>query len=400
MRPIYSRKHRLSIYEPASIHDIPSELHKHILVYLLPGDHKDLISSCRVNRAWYPIAMEVLSSRASFGKLKASEACICSRLLSSLVFEFVNRISRLNLEVKFMREEILGLMAGIVAPTLSTLSLDFTEVDDGNSSQFETLNIFFEKCDGIRAIRLISFNFSAFNIHNSIKRGFKQIRQLELFKSRGSIVNFMESVPILKLSTFSFESLDETSYTCDLLISLVARMNPSLRDVYLFAPFDSTISLLGLIESCPELASFTLFDYGSLMLSKSDIKAFASLPLTYFDTNCKISADAIPLLSNCKSLRHIVLDIHVDLSKLLPAIGRTLVSLGLVVANVENIDAILRYCPLLEYLSLIREVGGDAFMDRRIERMVCVGLKRLAKLIVDDVAIRLGSDWAGYENDC
>jgi hypothetical protein len=177
-------------------------------------------------------------------------------------------------------------------------------------------------------------------------------------------------------------------------------MNPSLRDVYLFAPFDSTISLLGLIESCPDLASFTLFDYGSLMLSKSDMKAIASLPLTYFDTNCKITADAIPLLSNCKSLRHIVLDIHVDLSKLLPAIGRTLVSLGLVVANVENIDAILRYCPLLEYLSLIREVGGDAFMDRRIERMVCVGLKRLAKLIVDDVAIRLGSDWAGYKNDC
>jgi hypothetical protein len=58
------------------------------------------------------------------------------------------------------------------------------------------------------------------------------------------------------------------------------------------------------------------------------MKAISALPLTYFDSNCKVAVD-----------------VHVNLSTTLPSNGKRLFSLGLQIATIKTIDAIMLHCP-------------------------------------------------------
>jgi hypothetical protein len=338
----------------------------------------------------------VLSSRKSFvGKHCKIEGWLCSRLLSSL-YGFVNSINKLDLEIKSIGEERIRMIAGIVSSSLSTLSLDFNGVDTSTS---DILEIFFGQCD-IRNLRITSgIILIPVVVSPTIEAGFKPLRQLEFFKCSGNLRNFLSRVKILSLSIFSFESLDEIAEECDLLISFIAENYRNIQDLYLFAPFISTTSLLKLFKSCHGLENLTLYDSGLLLLNTRDMKAISDLPLVYFDSNCKIAVDALPFLSKMKSLNHIILDVHVDLNTTLPSIGKKLVSLGLQIATIKTIDAIMLHCPNLQYLSIIREVGDDVNVDRIKQVVLRNGLKRLASLIVNDVSVRLGTDWKGYRGE-
>jgi hypothetical protein len=77
MRSIYSRPHRGSIYEPASIHDIPQEVLEEALI-LLP--RRDLISA---SLAWRP---RVVNSRFKIDSRRRIEGFVCGYRLKSLVF--------------------------------------------------------------------------------------------------------------------------------------------------------------------------------------------------------------------------------------------------------------------------------------------------------------------------
>jgi hypothetical protein len=61
MRSLYSRPHRGSIYEPATIHDIPQGVLEESLLFLLPSI-KDLVSASMACRAWRPVAQKLIPS--------------------------------------------------------------------------------------------------------------------------------------------------------------------------------------------------------------------------------------------------------------------------------------------------------------------------------------------------
>jgi hypothetical protein len=62
MRSLYARPHRGSIYEPATIHDIPQEVLEKSLIYLL-SKLEDLVSASSACRAWRPVAQKLIHSR-------------------------------------------------------------------------------------------------------------------------------------------------------------------------------------------------------------------------------------------------------------------------------------------------------------------------------------------------
>jgi hypothetical protein len=97
----------------------------------------------------------------------------------------------------------------------------------------------------------------------------------------------------------------------------------------------------------------------------------------------------------------------------LRTVGRNLVSLELGKISVEVVDAIVDNCPNLQYLEVLvdeEDLVEQYFVVRRggccdmweegglaeMKQALKVGLKRLAKLKVNDAPVRLGTDWAGY----
>jgi hypothetical protein len=64
MRSLYVRPHRGSIYEPATIHDIPQKVLEDSLILLLPSI-EDLVAASSACRAWRPVAQKLIHSRVS-----------------------------------------------------------------------------------------------------------------------------------------------------------------------------------------------------------------------------------------------------------------------------------------------------------------------------------------------
>jgi hypothetical protein len=62
MQSLYARPHRGSIYEPATIHDIPQEVLEKALRYLLPDIESvdyNILSASLACRAWRPVAKKL-----------------------------------------------------------------------------------------------------------------------------------------------------------------------------------------------------------------------------------------------------------------------------------------------------------------------------------------------------
>jgi hypothetical protein len=72
----------------------------------------------------------------------------------------------------------------------------------------------------------------------------------------------------------------------------------------------------------------------------------------------------------------------------LSAIGRNLIRLELMRPSKEVVDGIIEHCPNLQYLELDRIMEGLAGSLKN-------GLKRLAKLKLNHMSVRLGTDWEG-----
>jgi hypothetical protein len=86
MRAIYTRLHRSSIYEPATIHDLPFEVLKESFMHLIKDYGSDLASPSLVCRAFRAVALEVMNSRRIFVKTEEKpEHFVCGSHLRSLV---------------------------------------------------------------------------------------------------------------------------------------------------------------------------------------------------------------------------------------------------------------------------------------------------------------------------
>jgi hypothetical protein len=88
MAVVYSRPHRSSIYEPASIHDIPPEVLEIVLQFVRFDDLFPFYSFGLVARAWLPVVQIMMTSRASVHYLRPVLSRICGMHLMSIVSGF------------------------------------------------------------------------------------------------------------------------------------------------------------------------------------------------------------------------------------------------------------------------------------------------------------------------
>jgi hypothetical protein len=230
-------------------------------------------------------------------------------------------------------------------------------------------------------------------ISQTVKDGFSLLKKLDLIECRGDIRMFVENTPIPSLKTLSYQS-DRGAEEEEELISLIATKYSTLVSVKLIANFDSSSSLLKIVECCQDLEGLYLHSQGNiLMLSRSDILSIASLPhLQSLDIRgfINLADDDSSALVRCKVLKELRLNPLIDLSILpVAAIGRNLVRLELWNPSKEVVDGIVEHCPNLQYLDFGSVNEGLVWTIKN-------GLTKLAKLTLNGESVRLGTDWEGY----
>jgi hypothetical protein len=408
MRTLYYRKQRASIYHPATIGDIPQEVLRKAFIYLLPCE-ADLIALSESCRAWKPVAQELIHSRQVFGKDRKVEKFLCGFQLQSLVFGMGNiSINRLEIEIKFVGRENAVMLAREVASSLSILQLDFEVSGDESSIPalecYEIANAYFHHCHGIRSLRLFGFDFGddPESISPTIKEGFGRLWKLYLASCRGDICKFVENTPILNLETvkiyeneaeFEDEFIDSSE-----IVNAIASNYRTIINFDLYTCYISTPSLLNIVECCPRVERIT-FDIAeeSPVLQRSDIEALASLPrLNHLCTwNSVLSSDVLSSLPLLKGLKHLGIRWDENLAEILPVLGKKLVSLDINRATADAWMVLYESCPNLQYLR-----SGTSLAEETLAALnggLKKKMKRLASFKVNDVSVRLGTDWAGYK---
>jgi hypothetical protein len=159
---------------------------------------------------------------------------------------------------------------------------------------------------------------------------FGRLSSLEAVDCRGDLMMIAELAPIQDLSnlTFDLEGIDSSDASD--IISMIAMKGRSLKNVTLYAYFESCESIHKIVESCRDLEENTLGDYAPHHpLKTSEFLAIASLPrLKSLDLNyCLIGDGALSPLAKCKGLRHLR-GIYLELSSdVLRAIVGNLITL-------------------------------------------------------------------------
>jgi hypothetical protein len=400
MRDIYTRPHRNSIYEPATIHDIPYEvLRKSFLLLLKHFDH-DLASPSLACRAWRVVALGVMNSCKIIVEGQGRiESFACGLHLRSIVGLERCTIKNLVLDFDLVGKEYIPLIARFAATTISSLLISCCRI---NSSEcYEALEVFFKQCDGIRSLQLEEFDFGEDPavISQTVKDGFSRFRQLELIECRGDIRMFVENTPITDLKILYYES-DREAAEDEEIISALSTNFRTLTSVKIIAKLDSSASLLKVVECCLDIERFSFGDEGDLLiLNRSDMLAIASLPrLKSLDIGaCNLAVDASSALVRCKGLKEFRIPSLAD-PTILAAIGMNLVWMNLWNPSKEVVDGIVEHCPNLQYLE-IKDVEFDDEVKEGMVGSIKNGLMKLAKFKVNNEFIRLGTDWEGYK-DC
>jgi hypothetical protein len=111
----YSRKHRASIYHPATIDDLPFEVLREL-------EPRDLGAPSRVNRSWRPAAQDVQRSRLFIEREVYS--LMCGIQLTRVVFGYeAYSIKHLDLKLRLVKRMHIPILARLASPTLRTLEL-------------------------------------------------------------------------------------------------------------------------------------------------------------------------------------------------------------------------------------------------------------------------------------
>jgi hypothetical protein len=398
MRSLYARPHRGSIYEPATIHDIPQEVLEKSLILLLPSTN-DLVAASLACRAWRPVAQKLIHSRVKIDYRRV-ESQISGYRLNSLVFGSSSfQISALFLELFAIGKDYIPMIAQIVAPTLSSLRLVFNG-DDDVSVCYETLEIVFSQCRWIRNLRLVAgwFGNDVDAITPTIKEGFIRLNQFELIGWYGNVRWFMESTPIPNLKSFRFTSYANAPVEdINIVDAAVTNYGRTLINLNLSECYVSSANLVKIAEICRVIEKLSL-SFILNIFSLSDMKIIASLPRLKslkIGEYCRFADGSMIALARCRGLNHLSVYLQDGLIDVLRVIGGNLVSLELWDMNLEVIDSVVEYCPNLQYLEM--RIVGRMLAVRVDEagQKLKNGLKRLAKLEVNGAYVRLGTDWVG-----
>jgi hypothetical protein len=403
MQDIYTRPHRNSIYEPATIHDIPYEVLRESFLYLFNDFDSDLASQSLACRAWRVVAVDLMNSHKNFfdGGNVRIESNICGLHLQTIVGLESCTIKHLTIDLLVVAEEYIDILARYTSTTLSILALCFVDRGDQSSDCYEALNVVFKQCDGIQNLKLEYFDFGddPASFSQNVMDGFSRLNQLNLVDCEGDIRTFVEKTPIPNLKILYYESRREAAEDEEIISSL-ASIYRTLTSVKLFAKFESSASLLKVVECCRDLEILFFYNFfrRRLILNRSDIIAVASLPrLKCLDIGIfSFTDDASSALVRCKGLNELRLPSLAD-PAILEAIGSNLVNLELWRPSKEVVDGIVKHCPNLRYL----ELGSFDEVDEEVKEVfvgsIRNGLKKLAKLKVNNESIRLGTGWEGYE---
>jgi hypothetical protein len=392
----YARRQRASIYHTATIDDLPFEVLREAFLYLEP---EDLVAPSCVNRSWRPTAQDVQRSR--FVVEKEDYSLMCGIQLSRIVFGYeAYSIKHLDLKLRLVDRMHIPILARLASPTLRTLELDLYGVESGIC--YAILDQFFSRCNGIRNLKLIWFNFGddPTIIPQSIKEGFYRLSQLSLDGCQGDLRMFVVSVPILNLHSFSNVYFgvegDED------IVQAVAINYHTIKRLHLDDNYDSSTTLLKFVECCRDIEEIFFHESSGddiLYLKRSDIEAIASLPrLKSLYLKCGISNNEVSALSRCRGLKHLALCYEsFDLTNIFPSIGKPLLGLEYTSSTplLETVDSIIEHCPNLQMIEMgfdwaeeeMKSVGVDSLKK---------GLKKLSKLKVGNEHVRLGTDWKGY----
>jgi hypothetical protein len=415
LRSLYTRPHRGSIYEPATIHNIPQEVLGESLIYLLPSV-SDLFSANMACRAWRPVAQKLIHSRVKIDhrrNLARRVSRICGYRLNSLVFGSSSfQISSLSFHVSRFVDDHIPLIAQIVSPTLFSLEILCHGLDGDHEPNvdflvcLEILEIFFSRCRSIRNLRLDHFDLGDYpgEISPVIKEGFSRLKQLDLLWCEGDLRLFIESTPIPDLKSFRYQIMDDDVEMEEIVDAVAVNYGPTLVNLILDCCPVSSANLANIAERCQLIENLTLSstEYG-LEFSLSDMTLIASLSrLKYLElgSGCIVEAGAVSALKRVRYLKHLKIGWIEGMSDFLRVFGRNLVHLDMYWLRsdgMDEIDGIIEYCPNLQYLYLnivgvMRETAADAELVKKAKRE----LKNLAKLRVNDVSVRLGTDWMGY----
>jgi hypothetical protein len=245
-------------------------------------------------------------------------------------------------------------------------------------------------CDGIQNLCLTYFDFGddPTAISQTVKDGFGRLNQLDLINCRGDIRMFVENTPIPNLGFIRYASRREAVEEEE-IIAAIATNYRTLVNVKLIVMFESTASLLKIVQCCRDLERLEFGDKGNLKLKRSDILAVASLPrLKSLGIRCRLEDNSLSALVRCKGLKELRVNPLVDRA-IIAAIGRNLIRLELRRPNKEVVDGIFDHCPNHQYL----ELDG---VNKGLVGTIKNGLTKLAKLKMNGKSVRLGTDWEGY----
>jgi hypothetical protein len=218
MQEIYTRLHRDSIYEPATIHDIPFEVLRESFLYLIKPFTTDLASPSLACRAWRVVSLDLMNSHYSFVyENRKIEPFICGLQLRSIVRLESYTIKHLSLDLTRVGADYIPFLARFTSPTISCLEISCRNID--SSKCYEALKVFFNQCDGILNLNLEYFDFGddPAYITQIMKDGFIRLKHLNLVVCRGDIRMFVENSPILDLKNLYYESFREAAEDEDII---------------------------------------------------------------------------------------------------------------------------------------------------------------------------------------
>jgi hypothetical protein len=387
---MYSRNSRISIYHPATIHDLPPEIIQKVLIYLFPR-RADLISSRLVCQAWGPIAEDLLASRRSLSSIPA----VCGLRLQSLVLGLESiSVTSLSLEVDKIPRYIYPL-AKIFSEKLTRLRLGFSR-SQTLTSHYWVLQVFLSMFPMIKRLELEAFRFgSNLELSSKVKNEMSKISHLELSgcydleKFIGFPINDLRS---LTLRT-NVQHEDISWILCAICLNYPTITSLDLKGY----GYISSECVIMISNCCRRIEKLTLCRTGeNHKLDTPAIDALVHLPsLALLDIGqCLMTRGATAALSKLSSLRHFRScrnDIFLP-TNTLAAIGRKLWSLGTSCDRVESAEEIIRHCPNIRYLDIAM---GDETEHQRICRSFTQGLD-LSCFKVNNISIRLGTHWEGY----
>jgi hypothetical protein len=270
MRVFYGRKQSASIYDLASIDDLPFEVMQKILIYLWDyGGFFDLLAASQVTRAWWPIIQELNLSRICFMSCVGLQeswmsarvrffGIICGLNLKSIIFGFESfSIERLELDLNFIELSFIEIVVGFVSSTLGSLLIECVVSPwpphiAPSSTAYAILDKFFSSCAEIRTLKLSYFGFGVdpASMTQVIKKGFSLLRQLSLVDCNGNIGLLLEGILIPNLWNFQF-NFGESEDNAEMLSNVFMKS----RSIYHQSPTDWLFRFVGQSDQGGEVLS-------------------------------------------------------------------------------------------------------------------------------------------------